>query len=220
MSRLRIIVSIAILTAGVSFAAQHESQRSAVVLDENVWVAFYDLPSRRFRDIRSALMNGNFESAARDLTLAASYVSIEADRSSDALGPPLSEVADQLRHLAAQPESIALGEFNGVFGRTHWLLAQHFIQGARDTRDARQNRATSLNLWAAAHHMERAILWSDVPISREVRKTLDQLRDVAGRLQQSNRIEAAYSERPVVRAEKLLRKIGKQIDRPVRLPSN
>lgn len=219
MLRSSFVVSILILTGASAPAEQHATKREVVVLDETVWVTFYDLPSRRFRDIRNAVLNDNLEAAARDLTLAASYVAIEADRASDRLQPPLTEVAGRLRALAAQPDAITLADIDGLFGRTHWLLAQHFLEEARASRDARLNRATSLNLWAATHHMERAVLWSDTPISRDVRKTLGEIRDIANRLQEPGKSEAAYRERPVVRAERLLRKIGKQIDRPVRLAS-
>jgi hypothetical protein len=66
--------------------------------------------------------------------------------------------------------------------------------------------------------MERALLWSNVPVSREVHSTLGNLREIAGRLQGAKTFEQAYKEKPVVRAEQLLRKIGKYIDRPVLIP--
>ena len=217
MAVIRLLLPILVLTSAATLAAQHAAEREVVVLDENVWVTFYDLPSRRFREIRNAVLNDDSEAAARDLMLAASYLSIEAGRASDVLGPPLTEVAGRLQRLAGQPESITLRELDGLFARSHWLLAQHFLQEAKASRDARQNRTTGLNLWAATHHMERAILWSGIPVSRANRKTLDQIRDIASRLQKAETREAAYRERPVVRAETLLRKIGKEIDRPVRI---
>lgn len=62
------------------------------------------------------------------------------------------------------------------------------------------------------------MLWSNVAVTREAQTALEGLRKVAGELQNPATSARAYKERPVVRAEKLLRKIGKQIDRRVILP--
>ncbi len=76
--RLILVLAMIFLVAPTSFGQRSDSQ-SAVVLDEGLWVTFYDLPSRRFRAIRSAVLTRDHESAARDLSLAANYLSVEAD---------------------------------------------------------------------------------------------------------------------------------------------
>ncbi len=214
---LKIIGLVLIALLGGRAAADEHDARRAVVLDENVWIAFYDLPSRRFRDIYSAVVAGDKAAAARDLEVAAAYLSIEAARAHAELSGPLGSAADELDTLAAAIETATLAEFDRAFGRAHWLLAQHFIAEARDSRDARDGPATGLYLWAATHHMERTLLWSNQRISRDVSKTLDELRDIAGQLQKGTRVEAAFRDKPVARAEALLRKIARRVDRPVRL---
>ena len=62
------------------------------------------------------------------------------------------------------------------------------------------------------------MLWSNVAVTREAQTALEGLRKIAGELQNPETSSRAYKERPVVRADKLLRKIGKQIDRRVILP--
>ncbi len=62
------------------------------------------------------------------------------------------------------------------------------------------------------------MLWNDVVISSGVHKTLEGLRELAGKLQDPALANRAFSEKPIVRAEALLRRIGEQIDRPVLLP--
>ncbi|MDX1500659.1 MAG: hypothetical protein R3176_12205 [Woeseiaceae bacterium] len=205
------------LFSGSAAAEEHDTRRSAVVLDENVWVAFYDLPSRRFRDIYSAVVAGNRSAAAGDLGVAAAYLAIESDRAHAELVEPLGNAAAELRTLAAGIETATLAEFDRAFARAHWLLAQHFIAEARDARDARNGNATGLYLWAATHHIERTLLWSNERIARDVSRTIDELRDIGGRLQKGATVEAAFREKPVVRAEALLRKVARQVDRPVRL---
>ena len=209
---------VLIFTGTVAYADLQSDGQSPVVLDEELWVTFYDLPSRRFRAIRTAILTRNNESAARDLSVTANYLSVESDRSSATFQAPLRDVVDQLRQMKAAVDKVTLEELDGLFGRAHWLLAQHYLELARQARDARHSRNASLYLWATTHHMERAMLWSNVAVTREAQTALEGLRKVAGDLQNAETSSRAYKERPVVRAEKLLRKIGKQIDRRVILP--
>jgi hypothetical protein len=206
--------------AATSIADQHEYRETAVILDEDLWVTFYDLPSRRFRAIRAAVLTRNIESASRDLVVTANYISVEAERAFVRFQEPLRDVVSQLLRMKDDIESVTLGDLDVLFGRTHWLLAQHYLQFAKVARDARQSRNASLYLLATTHHMERALLWSNVPVTRKVQTTFDDLRDVASRLQNSETSARAYNEKPFMRAEQLLRDIGKQVDRPVLLPKS
>lgn len=211
---------LAVILVSLNAAAGQEAGRaSALVLDEDTWVTFYDLPSRRFRSIRSALLTQQPDVAARDLSVSASYISVEVERTPEALQRPLQSIVAKLEELSGNVDKVTLSALDALFGRAHWLLAQHYLYFARQSRDAREDRNTSLYLWATAHHMERAMLWSNVPLSREVSRTLQSIRDIAGRLQNPQAAASAYQERPVVRAEELLRRIGEEMDRRVLLPA-
>ncbi len=212
----RLFLTLLLMLAGGSALCQEQASRQPkLVLDEDVWVTFYDVPSRRFRDIRTAILARNNDAASRDLAVSANYVSVEADRASDNLRGPLQEVVARLRTLSDDVDSATLQDLDRVFARAHWLLAQHYLELARYSRDARANRATSLYLYAITHHLERTLLRNNMAVNREIATILQNLRDVAGRLQGEKTFEQAYKEKPVVRAERLLRKIGKDIDRPV-----
>lgn len=218
---LRQILTLTLIFLAVSTSSGQQSEsQSAIVLDEDLWVTFYDLPSRRFRAIRTAVLTRNHESAARDLSLAANYLSVEAARSSAVFQVPLGDVVSQLRRMENDVGMVTLEALDALFGRAHWLLAQHFLEFARGARDARNNRNTSLYLWATTHHIERAILWSNIAVTREVHTTLEGLQEIAGKLRDPETAARAYRERPIVRAEDLLRKIGVQIDRRVLLPKS
>ncbi len=219
ISKAVLIALLVGVLAHTADADEHVSDQPAVVLDEDLWVTFYDLPSRRFRHIHAAILSGDRRSASRDLRVTANYLSVEAERASSALQEPLTDVVERLAAAAENVDRATLQELDALFGRTHWLLAQHYLDFARRSRDERRNRNASLYLWATTHHMERAILWSNVAVSREVRATLEDLRDIAARLQSPASAEQAWSERPVVRAERLLRRVGDQIDRRVLLPA-
>lgn len=199
----------------------HGERPPAVVMDEGVWVTFYDLPSRRFRDIRAALLRGDPQAAANDLTVTANYLSVEQGRAVEVMREPLAEYAARLQSFAARVDQVTLRELDTAFGRGHWLLAQHYLALARDARENRRNRAAGLYLFATTHHLERALLWNNVAISRNTRKTLDELRELAAQLQSGSDVERVYrDERPIVRAGRLLRQIGEQIDRPVLLQTD
>lgn len=213
------LLPLMLIFLGVSASyGQQGGSQSAVVLDENLWVTFYDLPSRRFRAIRAAVLTRDHQAAARDLSAAANYLSVEAERSAAVFQAPLRDVVNQLRRMESDVDKVTLEDLDSLFGRAHWLLAQHYLGFARDARDARHNRNASLYLWATTHHIERAILWSNATVTREVHSTLEGLQKLAGELGNPETSARAYRERPIVRAENLLRKIGQQIDRRVLLP--
>lgn len=212
----RFLISCAIMLAAGSVPGQEQAPRQPkLVLDENVWVTFYDLPSRRFREIRTAILAGNYDSASQDLVVSANYISVEADRASDYLREPLRQTVSDLRALSENVRSATFQDLDRTFGRAHWLLAQHYLELARKARDARDNRDTSLYLYAISHHLERALLRNNLTVNRDVAATLEKLRQLASRLQGEKTFAQAYREKPVVQAERLLREIGKDIKRPV-----
>lgn len=217
IARTTIALMLLFLAASTGLGQQGDRE-STVVLEEGIWVTFYDVPSRRFRVVRTAVLTQNLETVARDLSIAANYLSIEADRAAEELRGPLSEVVDRIRHFQQNPRAISLRDLDATFARAHWLLAQHYLGFAREARNEKNSRNMSLYLWATTHHIERAILWSDVAITRDVHSTLEGLQKIAGDLQDPKTEARAYRERPIVQAEKLLTKIGAQIDRRVLLP--
>lgn len=194
-----------------------EAPQAKVTMDEDMWVVFYDVPSRRFRTIRADFVRRQFDNATTDLQTSASYLSIEAARAQPALATRLSEVSDRLTWIAEniRDSSVTGIELDAVFGRAHWLLAQHYLAMARQSRDGQNNRNAGLYLWATTHHIERAVLWSNARIDRKVQSTLEHLRELATDIQNENLAKKAYGEKPISRAEKLLRDLGTEIDRPV-----
>lgn len=211
---------IAVLVLSNPALAEDEANQPLVTMDENLWITFYDLPSRRFRDTRTAFMRQDFAVATNNLVTSASYLKVEANRALPVLAERLDEVSARMMWIAENVDhvSVTLADFDSLFGRAHWLLAQHYLDIAKRSRDKQQYRNEGLYLWATTHHIERAVLWSNARIDNDVHRTLEELRDLAGRLQDADTSAKANKNKPVIRAEKLLRKLGKQIDRPVVLP--
>lgn len=213
------LLVVCALTAGPITA--NEPDQPLVTMDENLWVAFYDVPSRRFRDIRTAFMQRNFAAAASDLGTSASYLRIEADRAIQELSVRLNEVAGRMTWVADNIEdmSVTVADLDALFGRAHWLLAQHYLDLARRARDRQRYRVEGRYLWATTHHIERAVLWSNARIDKRLFKTLEGLRELATRLQDDKEALKAHREKPLDQADKTLRELGMRIDRPVVLPS-
>ena len=206
------------LAAGlVSVGLAQNNAPARVVIDEDNWVVFYDVPSRRFRTIRSNFVQRKFGAAAMDLSTSATHLAIEASRSTPAIGSRLSEVSDELVELGdnIESESITVAQLDAIFGRAHWLLAQHYLASSRRSRDRRDFRAAGLYLWATTHHLERAVLWSNARIDRKLHRTLESLRLAATQIQDEQTAEAAIREKPLLRAEALLVELGRVIERPV-----
>lgn len=206
-----------LVVATASLGSAQERSPARVVITEDSWVAFYDVPSRRFRTIRSDFVQRKFAAAAIDLSTSATHLAIEASRSTPAISSRLSDVSDELVELAdnIESESITVTQLDAIFGRAHWLLAQHYLASARRSRDRGDFRAAGLYLWATTHHLERAVLWSNARIDRKLHRTLESLRQMATQIQDEKTAAAVIREKPLLRAEALLVELGKVIDRPV-----
>ncbi len=218
----KVIIMIAALAMTAPSLAVTEADPPVLTMDENLWIAFYDVPSRRFRDLRAAFVSREFATASKDLATSASYLTIEANRALPAIAERLHEVANRMTWISEHIDDVGVTttDLDSLFSRSHWLLAQHYLDMARRSRDSGQNRNAGLYLWATTHHLERAVLWSNSRITVDVQMTLENLRDLADQLQDEKRAAAASRDKPLVRADKLLRKLGKTIDRPIVLPAS
>ena len=79
------------LLASVALAQNEHTTRADIVLDEEVWVLFYDLPSRRFRIARDAFVRRNWSVARRDLAASSGFLRAELSRTDTALAAPLEK---------------------------------------------------------------------------------------------------------------------------------
>jgi hypothetical protein len=217
MNRICLAILLFVLTASASPAGAQDSKRPLFTLDDQVWVLFYDLPSRRFRAIRDAFIAGRMDDARRDLEASEAFLRVEISRTIPVLVPPMTEVADRLQTIAQQinaPET-TVRDLDPVFARAHWLLSQHYLTLATDARDSGQHKSAGNYLWATAHHMERAVLWSDARIDAKLLKSLDGMRTMADRLRTSDKPERVYKDKPIDNARRTLFELGTYLDRKV-----
>jgi len=214
----KIYLGLFFLLLTVSVRPTHaQDERPLFTPDEQVWVLFYDLPSRRFRAIRDAFIAGRMDDARRDLEASEAFLRIEISRTIPSLVPPMTEVADRLQTLARQidtPET-TVRDLDSVFARGHWLLAQHYLTLATDARDSARHKSAGNYLWATAHHMERAVLWSDARIDSKLVDSLEGMRTMADRLRNSDQSERVYKDRPIDNARRTLFQLGTYLDRKV-----
>lgn len=196
---------------------QAATERPLFVLDESTWALFYDLPSRRFRNIRDAFIRKDFEAAENDLVSTIGFMSIEAERAVGPLQAPLNETIARLQYIRENlaDTSVSAGDLDAAFARAHWLLAQHYLVLSRNARDSAQHKTAGRYLWATAHHLERAVLWSNARIDQSLVDALDSAREMGSRLQASDRPERVYRDKPIIAANKTLIRIGEHLDRKV-----
>lgn len=216
MRSLLVCLLLALAAAGIH-ANPAPDEPPLFSLDEKTWVLFYDLPSRRFRAIRDAFVRRDFAAARGDLEAAAGFLKAEIDRADPRLVAPLEEVEARLRALAATIETadVNAGDLDAAFSRAHWLLAQHYLVLAARARDLRRHRNAGHYLWATAHHMERTVLWSNARLTPQLVRDIERLRDMAGKLQHSEKPERVYRDKPIVSAQQALAELGTYLDRRV-----
>jgi len=216
MLRLAVLTLI-LASAGVALG--QDVTRSALTLDDDVWVTFYDVPSRRFRSIRDAFVRGDHAVVARDLEISIGFLRIEGERMPRELVTVLGETIDTLESIRDRQAAgaVTVAQLDTAFGRAHWILAQHFLVLAVTARDQERHKMAGRYLVATAHHLERAVLWSNVAIDREILKSLESVRDLASRLQSAEDPSSIYRERPIRLAGATLTRIGAQINRTVRI---
>lgn len=209
------LIVVALAAPATAVTASDEPQ--LLVLDDQVWVLFYDLPSRRFRSIRDACVAGRFDDARHDLGVSEGFMRAEISRAQAVLVPPMTETAERLAYIAAnidQPD-ITVRELDAVFARSHWLLAQHYLLLATSARDGGRHVMAGHYLQAIAHHMERAVIWSNARADRKLLKTLESMRDMASQLRTTDRPERIYQDKPIDNARRSLVELGRYLDRRV-----
>jgi hypothetical protein len=201
----------------VAWSQERAEDRPLFELDEAAWAMFYDLPSRRFRTIRDAFIRKDFESAKRDLQISLSFLLIESDRATESLRPPMLENTNEIGRIEENLDdpAITVGTLDSAFARAHWLLAQHYLVQSIRSRDEQQHKVAGRYLWATAHHLERAVLWSDSRIDRKTVAALDSVREMGAELQSSDTPKQVYRDKPIALAADTLKKIGEHLDRKV-----
>ncbi len=208
---------LALMLTATASPAIAQDQRPLFTLDDQVWVLFYDLPSRRFRAIRDAFIAGRMDDARRDAEASEAFLRAEISRAIPVLVPPMTEVADRLRVIAQQidaPET-TVRDLDPVFARAHWLLSQHYLTLATEARDSGRHKSAGNYLWATAHHMERTVLWSDARIDRKLLRSLEGMRTMADRLRNGDQPARIYKDKPIDNARRTLFELGTYLDRKV-----
>ena len=116
---------LAMCLFALSLPEAGSQERSLLTLDENVWATFYDLPSRRFRNIRDAFVRKDFDAAESDLQVAINFTSVEAARAAEELQAPMAEAIAALNNVRAniRNTSVSGSDLDSAFARVHWLLA-------------------------------------------------------------------------------------------------
>lgn len=219
--RIQVIAICLLLTLPASVVAA-DSNRSEITLDEDVWVLFYDVPSRRFRNVRDAFVRRDWPIVRRDLEAGAGFLRAELARADAILVDPLKEIIVRLEWIAENIESreVSGSDLDSAFAKTHWLLAQHYLILSESSKTSGDARNTANYLWATTHHLERCVMWSDARLTRRQLASLEKLRDMAGQLRTTDDPATVYKSKPVANARKTLRDIGEFLDRRVRLPAD
>lgn len=212
-----LIIALSLIVFQPALSQSTDSKRQVFALDENTWVLFYDVPSRRFRRIRDAFVRRDWETVSADLKVSAGFLRAEAERAPDTLVAPIGETAVRLEDIAEniQASNVSGSDLDAVFARAHWLLAQHYLELSVAARDSGDSRNAGAYLWATVHHMERTVLWSDARMNRAHTKSLDRLRDLADRLRDADDPTRIYKERPIALARKTLIELGDFLDRRI-----
>jgi hypothetical protein len=200
-------------------ASGQDAERPALVLDESAWVTFYDLPSRRFRNIRDGFLRRDFEEISRDLEVTIGFLTVEARRSVPELTGVFAENIGRFERVRANLASadVTIADLDNTFAQSHWVLSQHYLVEAIRSRETERHRMAGRYLIATAHHLERAVIWSGSRITGDVLNSLESIREMASRLADGDNPAEVYRDRPLRLAAKTIATVGEQIDRRLRI---
>lgn len=212
-----VITFLLMVCCAGSMAKEAEPNQKLFSFDENYWVLFYDLPSRRFRAIRNDFIKGHYGLVSQNLRVAENHIRIEATRSSPPLDQKLIAISDRLSESALRNENnqITVAEFNPLFAQAHWLLSQHYLTLSLTSKENENHPNAGHYLAATAHHVERAILWSDMRITPKTLKTLDDIAAQSNELLNANKPLKVYKKRPIRKAWELIQETGDYLEKTV-----
>ena len=146
MARWAMLVACVTAALG-ALGSELEQDPPVFQLDGDAFVVFYDLPSRRFHAIRQAFVRRELATVSQDASVSAEYMRIEAQRAHPAIREALQSASSRLLELGSDSGAgaVRVEQFDQVFARAHWLLAQHFLYLATQARkDGRYARARHL----------------------------------------------------------------------------
>lgn len=212
-----VITFLLMVCCAGSMAKEAETNQKLFSFDENYWVLFYDLPSRRFRAIRNDFIQGHYGLVSQNLRVAENHIRIEATRSTPPLTQKLIAVSDKLAEAAVRNENnqITVAEFNPLFAQAHWLLSQHFLTLSLTSKQNKNDRNAGHYLAATAHHVERAILWSDMKITPQTLQTLEEIAKQSNELLNAAKPLKVYKKRPIKKAWELIKETGDYLEKTV-----
>jgi hypothetical protein len=212
------VLSLA-LTICAHAASSQDAERPALVLDESAWVTFYDLPSRRFRNIRDGFLRRDFATVSRDIEATVGFLTVEAGRAVPELAGVFAENIDRLERVRTNlaDSGVTIADLDNIFAQSHWVLSQHYLVEAIQSRDEGRHRMAGRNLIATAHHLERAVIWSGSRITGDVLESLESIREMASRLAEGGDTAEVYRDRPLRLAARTLASVGEKIDRRLRI---
>ncbi len=216
------VALLLVINAPVAFGQEPRKASSAdkpplFTLDGSVWVAFYDLPSRRFRAIRDAFIQRDFDRVSQDINASITFLQIELQRAPPALQLGLTEQVERLTDINNRllSRDVSVQDLDPLFARTHWLLAQHYLRLAVHARDSKDYTTMGWLLVAGAHHMERTALWSNARITPSLEQSLVDLYRMADRLRDNPNQRWVRNAKPLVAAAETLQALSEHLERVV-----
>jgi hypothetical protein len=175
------------LTAAISTTvhAQDDFKRlppTQISIDSSILASFTDEPCHHFEEARASLSASDSRQAAEHLRIGAAFLKLEAARATPQGREPLTASINELQKLADAVEQGAVrstSPLDAAFMRAHYALSgHHCIKAAHrccqvgNLQHPTDSQRASLDLRAAAKHLERASWWGRQEVDMETRELL------------------------------------------------
>jgi hypothetical protein len=140
---------------------------------------FADRLNQHFIKAREHLYENDPVAAAAEINQAVALLKQESAKGTESGKKGLLESINQLEKLAQDVDGLSrmsAKELNASFARAHYAMAMHRYLSASNLAEREQFGEATVDLQAAAQHLEKAIALSEETLDEETAKVLDKIR--------------------------------------------
>jgi len=156
-----------------------------VLVDDEILLGFVDEPNHHFGLARKYFMEKDYTQASAELIKCASFVKLEAVRTS---GDDMRMLEDAVIQLAELADAIKGGtiqsveKLDAVYARVEFALAYHHQLKAQEFWSAENRKSAGQELRAASMHLENAMKYAGGETETETKAVIKDADDLGQRL--------------------------------------
>jgi hypothetical protein len=194
--------------------APSKSPKGTVEVGDEILVGFVDEPSHHFDLARENFLKKNYQAAADQMMLGASFIKLEMARATGDDARMLADAVEDVAILAAQVRSgsvTSVSKLDDTFARAEQMLAYHHELMARQYWKEDNQRKAGQDLKAATRHLEHSMKFGGREAEAQSDSVIADARDLGEKLTKGTALAADKVGKAMQRLGEKIEELGKSM---------